>query len=89
MYKNHADLRVAIQQSGVPREELWITPKVDTATRVLSKEEVKAQVDKLADKMEEKMTAEDEASTWRLSNRSRSDTTCQTVRTSRLNQGGL
>ena len=47
MYKNHADLRVAIKQSGVPREELWIAPKVDTATRVLSKEEVKAQVDKI------------------------------------------
>ena len=30
MYRNQKDLRVAIQQSGVPRAELWVTSKVNT-----------------------------------------------------------
>ena len=30
MYGNHKDLKRAIQQSGVPRSELWITSKVNT-----------------------------------------------------------
>ena len=47
MYGNHADLRVAIQRSGVPREELWITSKVATVKRVLSKEAVKVEVGKI------------------------------------------
>ena len=28
MYNNHADLRVAIRRSGVPRAEIWLTSKV-------------------------------------------------------------
>ena len=30
MYGNHQDLKRAIQQSQVPRSELWITSKVNT-----------------------------------------------------------
>ena len=30
MYQNHRDLKVAIQRSGVPREQLWVTSKVMT-----------------------------------------------------------
>ena len=29
-YKNHKDIRVAIQRSGVPREQIWLTSKVMT-----------------------------------------------------------
>ena len=30
LYQNHKDLRVAIEQSGLPREQLWVTSKVNT-----------------------------------------------------------
>mmetsp|Transcript_11989 Transcript_11989/g.20978 ORF Transcript_11989/g.20978 Transcript_11989/m.20978 type:complete len:1000 (-) Transcript_11989:38-3037(-) len=32
MYDNHRDLAKAIHESGVPREELWVTSKLNTAT---------------------------------------------------------
>jgi len=32
MYTNHRDLAKAIHDSGVPREELWVTSKLNTAT---------------------------------------------------------
>jgi 2,5-diketo-D-gluconate reductase A len=32
MYGNHRDLAVAIRESGVPREELWVTSKINTMT---------------------------------------------------------
>lgn len=31
-YRNHQDLKVAIRESGVPREELWLTSKVKVPT---------------------------------------------------------
>merc|ERR1719274_91649 len=32
VYKNHQDLAIAIRDSAVPREELWVTSKVWTDT---------------------------------------------------------
>ena len=30
LYQNHKDLRVAIEESGVPREEIWVLSKLNT-----------------------------------------------------------
>ena len=30
MYRNHEDLAVALRESGVPREQIWLTSKIDT-----------------------------------------------------------
>uniref|UniRef100_A0A7S1SEI9 NADP-dependent oxidoreductase domain-containing protein n=1 Tax=Alexandrium catenella TaxID=2925 RepID=A0A7S1SEI9_ALECA len=44
-YSNHKDIKRAIQESGVPREELWITSKVNTITSNLTREGVVQAVD--------------------------------------------
>lgn len=44
-YQNHKDLKKAIVESGVPREELWITSKVNTITQNLTREGVVQAVD--------------------------------------------
>lgn len=46
MYDNHQDLAQAIQESGIPREELWVTSKVNTwRGKLKSKEDTLKAVD--------------------------------------------
>ena len=44
MYKNHRDLRIALQRSGVPRGQIWLTSKVNTIKGGLGRQEVGTQV---------------------------------------------
>jgi len=44
-YSNHKDIKRAIQESGVPREELWITSKVNTISKSPTREGVVQAVD--------------------------------------------
>lgn len=30
LYENHADIKVAIEQSGLPRKQIWVTSKINT-----------------------------------------------------------
>lgn len=41
-YNNHKDLAIAIRDSGIPREELWVTSKVDTQETSVRLDVVKA-----------------------------------------------
>ena len=50
MYGNHEDLAVAIKESGVPRDQLWITSKINTkavSTRKAADESIRATVKEL------------------------------------------
>jgi len=45
LYENHKDVAVAIRESKIPRDELWVTSKVDP-TEVRTREEVVQSVDR-------------------------------------------
>ena len=52
MYGNHQDLRTAIERSGVPREELWVTSKVMTVRgSAKSTEAVATQITTILDEL--------------------------------------